>query len=496
MPLHRFFSSKGRGAWLDRLQIPLFLLALGLLFFIGGTLAAYFEHPVYLTIKDAIEGGRAYIGQKRMEAARSEVKFSADHTIRQAKVSHWQKDKAYNGYTLVILRFSTSAYLVDMDGKVVHKWAMPFFKAWPSPSHINTPVASSLIYFEGAVLMPNGDLIVQYSGLTDTPWGYGVVRLDKDSSILWKYTGHAHHNLSYDQDNRQLVVLVHDFIEKPTGKEYRGLQYPLLTDGIVLLSEEGRVRKHIDLLKAFKASGYEQYLNAHPPIEDVAWDFMHLNSAVALPKSLADKFPMFKPGQILFSLRNMSLIGVLDPRTEKVVWAARGPWAYQHDAKFLDNGHILLLDNIGCYVKRKVCSRVIELDPATSKITWTFPDLVNEPGQYKFLDVVLGHVQRLPNGNTLILQPYDGKIIEVTQDGKIVWQYKVRQFFNHTERKGSEFQRQNDPKMIYPKQHLGDIALKLNNVLIYSERFAPEDLPFLKNRAKKKSSGKPARKAP
>jgi hypothetical protein len=35
----------------------------------------------------------------------------------------------------------------------------------------------------------------------------------------------------------------------------------------------------------------------------------------------------------------------------------------------------------------------------------------------------MGAVQRLPNGNTLVTESEGGRVIEVTRDGEIVWEF-------------------------------------------------------------------------
>ena len=34
-----------------------------------------------------------------------------------------------------------------------------------------------------------------YVAAGDSPWGYGLVRIDKDSQLVWKYLGQTHHDV-------------------------------------------------------------------------------------------------------------------------------------------------------------------------------------------------------------------------------------------------------------------------------------------------------------
>ena len=72
-------------------------------------------------------------------------------------------------------------------------------------------------------------------------------------------------------------------------------------------------------------------------------------------------------------------------------------------------------------------SRVLQFNPITLEITWQYTPL--EAGSLLFTDAskfyssYISSAQRLPNGNTLITEGSDGRLIEVTPDHEIVWEY-------------------------------------------------------------------------
>ncbi len=144
-------------------------------------------------------------------------------------------------------------------------------------------------------------------------------------------------------------------------------------------------------------------------------------------RALAPKFPQFKEGQLLICPRHLDAVAVLDPDSGKVVWAARGPWRAQHDPSFLDNGHLLLFDNFGS----PRGSRVLEYDPAIQAFPWSYPAENGTP----FFSHIRGMSQRLPNGNTLIVNSDAGEVFEVTPSREVVWScacgselYRARRF--------------------------------------------------------------------
>jgi hypothetical protein len=72
-------------------------------------------------------------------------------------------------------------------------------------------------------------------------------------------------------------------------------------------------------------------------------------------------------------------------------------------------------------------SRVLEIHPLTLKIVWQYTPA--EAGYRMPLDAnrfyspFISSAQRLPNGNTLITEGSGGRLIEVTADHRIVWEY-------------------------------------------------------------------------
>ena len=72
-------------------------------------------------------------------------------------------------------------------------------------------------------------------------------------------------------------------------------------------------------------------------------------------------------------------------------------------------------------------SRVLEFNPQTLEIVWQYtPEeagsgLFSDPS--KFFSSYISSAQRLPNGNTLITEGSDGRLIEVTPEHEIVWEF-------------------------------------------------------------------------
>ncbi|GAH41927.1 unnamed protein product, partial [marine sediment metagenome] len=192
------------------------------------------------------------------------------------------------------------------------------------------------------------------------------------------------------------------------------LSGPIFEDFITILSPQGKEVKKVSLLKSFLNSDYRSVL-INMDIEKYEGDVFHTNTVKVLDGRVADKVPMFKKEHVLISMRSLHTIAVVDLDKEKVTWALSGMWKAQHEPTVLENGNLLLFDNLGNHGK----SKVIEFNPLTQDIVWAYRgDSINN-----FYTLSCGLNQRLPNGNTLITESESGRAFEVTPENEIVWEF-------------------------------------------------------------------------
>jgi hypothetical protein len=280
--------------------------------------------------------------------------------------------KAQPGLTLYTSGHEARAYLVSMDGEVVHEWQLPFSAVWDESSPISDPQPDEFMYWRKAHVYPNGDLLAVYVASGDSPWGYGLVRIDKDSRLIWKYLGQTHHDVDVGADGR-IYALTHE-IRHNEYRDFPQLAVPRIDDFVVVLSPDGEVLQKVSVADALIHSPYARLLTR------VVWytkgDYLHTNGIDVVAPEVAGKLPFAKPGQVLLSLREIDTIALLDLEEEKIVWALRGPWLAQHDPDILPDGHILLFDNLGNFLDADGAdaeggagrSRVLEFDPTTMEV--------------------------------------------------------------------------------------------------------------------------------
>ncbi|MDD9938484.1 MAG: aryl-sulfate sulfotransferase [Myxococcales bacterium] len=308
-------------------------------------------------------------------------------------VAH-NRERALPGLNLYSSGHDAEALLMDMDGRVLHRWKRSVDEVWP-----DTEVGENQGYFRRVALVPGGggDLLVIYSGR-------GIVRLDRSSNVVWKLHNHAHHDLSLDAHGTIYVL----------GREAKHIPrvdptQAVLEDFLDVLTPEGRRLEHISLLEAFERSRYAptlRYLLRDP-------NPFHTNTVKILENTELGE--PFLAGRVMLSMRELNTIAVLDPQRREIVWALNGQWHRQHEPTVLDSGHVLIFDNRG---KDKM-SRVLELDPATQQVVWSY----GGEAENQFYSNSCGSARRLSNGNTLITESDRGRAFEVTPQREIVWEY-------------------------------------------------------------------------
>lgn len=314
-------------------------------------------------------------------------------------VTTYDAKKACNGLNIFTSGHGPEAILMDMKGKEIHKWKYELQKAWPGFVKHEEIGEDDMHHFRRVHLFDNGDILAIFEGT-------GMLKLDSNSNLIWKYGNKVHHDVSVT-DVGDLYTLTRKINKVPTleGK------HPILEDFITVLDSNGVEQKSVSILECLLNSKYSPILHTYMK----GTDPFHTNTIEVLDGSLSHKNEAFKKGNVLVSLLRMDTIGVVDLEKKKFVWALSGMWSKQHQPSILKNQRILLFDNVGL---AKV-SRVIEFDPFTQKVYWEYGGVPSQP-LYTYNN---GSTARLSNGNTMISESNAGRALEVSADKKIVWEF-------------------------------------------------------------------------
>lgn len=310
--------------------------------------------------------------------------------------------KAFQGYTLFAPFSSNDAWLIDMEGRIVHHWTTPY-----------TPA-------QHGKLLPNGNLLWPQKGVEPNipvgGVGSEIVELDWDGKVVW----------SHKDD-----VINHDFVRMENGNTIYNRYIPIpdnmiskIKGGVPNSEAEGKI--------------WGSALREVGPDGKIIWEwnmYEHLDpekdsQCPLCPRSIwgyINSVFVMKDGNILCTFRFQNQAAIIEKSTGKVLWrwGDKHEVGHPHCVSELDNGNILLFDNglHRCSPNRGAHelshSRVIEVDPKTDKIVWMY----RAPNGFDFYSSICGGAQRLPNGNTLICESTKGRFFEVTPDCGIVWEY-------------------------------------------------------------------------
>lgn len=400
-----------------RLFKYLFIVSIAFLSFVLGALVATASLPTHAQLLTSFKGAAALYQVYAFWSAGDDMSETTMwyETRRPEKgVTVNDAVKAHDGLTMYSSGHAQAAFLVDMDGTTVHEWRLPYSEIWDESGDIRDPVPDKFVFWRKVRLFPNGDLLALYVAHGRTPWGYGLAKMDRDSNLIWKYLGAAHHDMDVGEDGR-IYTLTHTIREQPVdGAPW--IHVPVITDHVVVLSPDGAVEQQLDILDAIRNSVYAGWLTMIR--FDFNGDSLHTNAIDVIDAESARIFPFAEPGQVMLSFRSLNAVVLLDLETEEVVWALRGPWNAQHDPDLLANGNLLIFDNLG-HLGEGGLSRVIEFDPLTQRIEWIYAGDQAKPLESRTRSAQ----QRLANGNTLITESDAGRILEVSASGEVVWEF-------------------------------------------------------------------------
>jgi len=312
----------------------------------------------------------------------------------QSGVTLNRGETAQSGYNLYNSGHAPEACLMDMDGRVLHTWRRALRDVWPGyvpPSYLRHAATQ---YWRRVRLGEHGELFALFDGV-------GLVKLDKDSNVLWSHDGQCHHDLDIAKDGA-IYVLTQKLERVACLNARKEVLHPTVTE----LAPDGQVRRVISLAACFAQSPYAALLDLCPDTMDV----FHANTVKILDGRHASRSDLFREGNLLISIRSINTVAIVDPDRETVAWALTGLWRQQHEPILCDNGNLLVFDNQGDRGK----SQIIEVDPFTQRIAWRHGG---------FDSAFCGSVRRLPNGNTLITETNGGRAFEVTPDHAVVWEF-------------------------------------------------------------------------
>ena len=353
-------------------------------------------------------------------------------------VLRWEEGSTFDGYTLIAPYYSTSTYLLDMEGNVVHTW-----------KHDTPPGLHALLRPDGNLLRPMR-LGSKAKARVGGPSG-GFQIIDWNGKVLREFI--------LNEPDR---ITTHGVTPMPNGNILCiGREFKTMADAI----KKGRNPKSLPKQGVFgldvgSVLGFwSPFIIEVDPSNNIVWEFhkwdnigtgpdefdINYMTPEVTPLGAAVNWSYFngvdydpKTDRLIVTDRQFSEVYMIDRKTKKVVWRYGNPSAWgagkrpgfadngdqklfgPHHPTFLPNGHIQVHDN-GWMRPTGNYSRVVEIDPLTDREVWEFR--AERPLNYA--SAYQSGAQRLPNGNTLVTSATAGHIFEVTGGPvpRVVWEF-------------------------------------------------------------------------
>lgn len=384
----------------------------------------------------------------------------------------YKPEKCWNGYTL-FQAAETGALLVDMNGNGVQLWEG--LHGFP-----NKLLPGGYVFGSTGVRPPAHAVqdqldLVQVDWDGKITWKFDKHEYIEDPGEEPRWMARQHHDFQRtgnptgyyvpgmipEVDKGNTLILCHRTVTNPKISEKR-----LIDDTIIEVDWEGNIvwewncHEHFDDYGFDEASKNILYRDPnYRPAGGGMGDWMHINSMSVLgPNKWYDAGDeRFHPDNIIWDSREANIAAIISKETGKVVWKI-GPYYDTPELKEFGwlvgmhhchmiprglpgEGNIMIFDNGGWAgyglpnplapkgVKNALrdYSRVVEFDPTTMKIVWQYtPKEAGFEMPYdsnRFYSPFISGAQRLPNGNTLICEGSGGRLIEVTSEHEIVWEY-------------------------------------------------------------------------
>ena len=398
---------------------------------------------------------------------------------------YWDKEKAYNGYTLFGANSNNNSYLIDMEGNVINTWS---------------PGKNPRFNENGNFMDARGNDFVELGWDGTTVWEYTESRKDynphHDFVRIFNKKLNAYTTMYIANKNITHAEAIAAGCD-PKGK-YDGSSI----DTIVEIDMEGNIVweywffdhlvQDIDPGKAnFVGKGktiadYPGRLNINLPGEPMKRDWLHINSLdynreldQVVANAARGEFYVIDHGNTFIPGYPKGSIALAAGPKGDFLYRFGNPSRYEqgepasirsngnkqidgsHDIQWIrpglpGAGNFLIFNNGQGLLERIPSSYIFEINPfldAKKKDTGNYvnpPDAgyykrepVNQRDTHKSTLTISNHVvwiyspkssqgffshigsgcQRLPNGNTLICAMTEGHFFEVTGEGDLVWEY-------------------------------------------------------------------------
>ena len=321
--------------------------------------------------------------------------------------------------------------LIKKDGTLIHKWSNNYFDHFPNKKlRVCKVVSPLLVDIHGIELNSKGEIVFNYEYC-------GTVKIDYCGKVIWTVSEKTHHSVTSSQKGGYWLLSQKSFTSKNLPahlQRYDGVlsKFEIIDDDYIKkINEHGETEFDLSISELLIDNDFEYLLSFSVNSGDEnRIELFHSNKITELKKNLTKSFPMFREGDLLISIRDHNLLFVVDPYKKIIKWHQIGPWINQHDPEFLINGKISVFNNNTIYtntfinkkindINLKNLSNIMTVNPSDRSTEVVFGNKSNQQMQ----TTIRGDHDILQNGNIVITEFESGRVIEINNTGKILWEY-------------------------------------------------------------------------
>ncbi len=253
-----------------------------------------------------------------------------------------------------------------------------------------------------------------------------LIKIDFNSKLVWINDEREYnHSTEIDPDGNIYVPGWKRYISKKVAN-YVGTEsskinnkYIFKDDHINILNKDGKILFSKSVAEIFIENGYS--LKIFPQSDKFIKDPIHLNDI----QPVIEDGPYFKKNDLFLSLRNLNMIILYRPSSNKIIKIIEGPFINQHDVDIVNENTISIFNNNAFinfknekYVKKN--NEIIFYNFETNTFSKKFDKIMQK---LKVKTVYEGLVDYLKDGSVLVEETGNGRIILINKNGELVWEY-------------------------------------------------------------------------
>jgi hypothetical protein len=247
-----------------------------------------------------------------------------------------------------------------------------------------------------------------------------LIKIDFNSNVVWINDENMFHHSTNLDDEENIYVPSQYKPYSQLVSEYVGLnnateKYNYKDDAINILDKNGKILFSKSVTEILIENGYLNRIFSQQYHKD---DPIHLNDIQPVLKDTK----YFKKGDVFLSLRNLSMVILYRPSTNKIIKIIEGEFYNQHDVDILDESRISIYNNnVFFYYKNKRLGKnneIIIYDFETNSFSKKFEKTFIEN---EINSQMHGLVDFLQDGSAIVEDRMNGRIFYLSSEGKVVW---------------------------------------------------------------------------